>query len=187
MLENSLLILTFINLGNPITFTTNTVSGFESNVRTFLQFGGKVNRGIRGTKVNPENFSYNNGLTVTGNIQTKVTNNGFEITHIEDMQIVNGGQTSSAIYFAPKEKGKISSGQEWKNIDLSKVFVQMKLSIIKEDEDANEMKEKIANFANSQNAVNAADLASNHPFHRKLEEISRKWFFMARVIPSSGI
>ena len=161
----------------------------ESNVRTFLQFGGKVNRGIRETLlVNPENFfSYNNGLTVTGkNIQTKVTNNGLEITHIEDMQIVNGGQTSSAIYFAPKEKGKISSGQEWKNIDLSKVFVQMKLSIIKEDEDANEMKEKIANFANSQNAVNAADLASNHPFHRKLEEISRRVIMPAgeRVIPS---
>ena len=62
----------------------------------------------------------------------------------------------------------------------------MKLSIIKEDEDANEMKEKIANFANSQNAVNAADLASNHPFHRKLEEISRRVIMPAgeRVIPS---
>ena len=27
-----------------------------------------------------------------------------EITQIDDMQIVNGGQTSSAIYFAPKDK-----------------------------------------------------------------------------------
>ena len=31
-----------------------------------------------------------------------------EITQIDDMQIVNGGQTSSAIYFAPKDKTKIT-------------------------------------------------------------------------------
>ena len=39
----------------------------ESNVRTFLQFGGKVNKGIRETLLNkPDNFfAYNNGLTVT--------------------------------------------------------------------------------------------------------------------------
>ena len=36
------------------------------------------------------------------------------------------------------------------------------------------MKENIAKYANSQNAVSASDLQSNHPFHRKLEEISRR-------------
>ena len=39
----------------------------ESNVRTFLQFRGKVNQGMKSTLLkNPENFfAYNNGLTVT--------------------------------------------------------------------------------------------------------------------------
>ena len=154
----------------------------ESNVRTFLQFGGGVNKGIRTTLLSdPDNFfAYNNGLTVTAkNIKTTKTNSGLEITNIEDMQIVNGGQTSSAIYFAPKDKSKIASGQEWKDIDLSRVFVQMKLSVIKNEDNSNDMKANIAKYANSQNAVNTADLQSNHPFHRKLEEISRRMIMPA--------
>ena len=149
----------------------------ESNVRTFLQFGGGVNKGIRTTLLtDPDNFfAYNNGLTVTArNIKTKKTDSGLEIVAIDDMQIVNGGQTSSAIYFAPKDKSRIASGQEWKDIDLSRVFVQMKLSVINNEDDSNDMKANIAKYANSQNAVNTADLQSNHPFHRKLEEISRR-------------
>ena len=149
----------------------------ESNVRTFLQFGGKVNKGIRETLLNkPDNFfAYNNGLTVTSkNIKKRASKSGMEITQIDDMQIVNGGQTSSAIYFAPKDKTKIASGGAWKDINLNKVFVQMKLSVIKKDADSEEMKENIAKYANSQNAVSASDLQSNHPFHRKLEEISRR-------------
>tara|TARA_B100000989_G_C19531882_1_gene470515 strand:+ start:5753 stop:7909 length:2157 start_codon:yes stop_codon:yes gene_type:complete len=154
----------------------------ESNVRTFLQFGGGVNKGIRTTLLSdPDNFfAYNNGLTVTAkNIKTCKTDSGLEITDIEDMQIVNGGQTSSAIYFAPKDKSKIASGQEWKDIDLSRVFVQMKLSVIKNEDNSNDMKANIAKYANSQNAVNTADLQSNHPFHRKLEEISRRMIMPA--------
>ena len=45
------------------------------------------------------------------------------IKKIRDMQIVNGGQTTASIFNARKDK-KI-------NADLSKVFVQMKLSVKK--------------------------------------------------------
>ena len=48
------------------------------------------------------------------------------------MQIVNGGQTTASIYNAKKDK-KI-------NADLSKVFIQMKLSVIKNPEDMDEIK-----------------------------------------------
>ena len=147
----------------------------ESNVRTFLDFTGKVNKGIRETLLlEPEYFfAFNNGLTVTGkNIKTKSGSNGLEITHIDDMQIVNGGQTAASIFFAPKDKSRIASGQRWQDIDLSKVFLQMKLTIISEEIVTDKMQADIARFANSQNAVNTADLNSNHPFHKNLEEIS---------------
>ena len=79
----------------------------ESNVRTFLQFRGKVNRGMKETLLkNPENFfAYNNGLTVTASgIKTEKVAGQMVITELDNMQIVNGGQTTSAIYFTPLEK-----------------------------------------------------------------------------------
>ena len=88
------------------------------------------------------------------------------------MQIVNGGQTAASIFFAPKDKSRIASGQRWQDIDLSKVFLQMKLTIISEEIVTDRMQADIARFANSQNAVSTADLNSNHPFHKNLEEIS---------------
>ena len=38
------------------------------------------------------------------------------------------------------------------------------------------MIQKIAKYANSQNKVTDADLFSNHPFHRKFEELSAQFF-----------
>ena len=62
-----------------------------------------------------------------------------------------------------------------RNADLSKVFVQMKLSIVP-PEKAIDIVPKISEFANSQNRVNAADFFANHPFHVRLEEFSRRIF-----------
>ena len=164
----------------------------ESNVRTFLQFRGKVNRGMKETLLkNPENFfAYNNGLTVTASgIKTEQKSGQMIITELDNMQIVNGGQTTSAIYFTPLEK---SSQKEinFKDIDLSKVFVQMKLTVIEDPEESEIIKSNVAQFANTQNTIQAADLVSNHPLHRKIEEHSRnhsvppgenqiatKWFY----------
>jgi hypothetical protein len=58
-------------------------------------------------------------------------------------------------------------------VDLSRVFVQMKLSIIPPAR-ALEVVPKISEFANSQNRVNAADFFANHPFHVRMEEFSRR-------------
>jgi len=150
----------------------------ESNVRTFLSFRGSVNNGMRKTLLkNPENFfAYNNGLTVTAsNIKTTRVKDSLLISHLSDMQIVNGGQTTSTIYFAPLEKGS-QEGINYKDIDLSRVFVQMKLSVLRDQDKSNEMKTNIAMFANTQNAIQKADLVSNHPFHVRLQELSRNHF-----------
>lgn len=157
----------------------------ESNVRTFLDFRASTNRGMRKSLVSePDSFfAYNNGLTVTAtSIDTEVTDGQLIITSLENMQIVNGGQTTASIYFSPREKGGIQgSGQTYKysDIDLSKVYVQMKLSVIDDKDTADLMKANIATFANSQNSIQQSDLVSNHPFHLNIETRSRKQFMPA--------
>jgi hypothetical protein len=49
----------------------------------------------------------------------------------------------------------------------------MKLTVVSSD-DANDLIPKIAEYANTQNKVAIADFFANHPFHRKMEEISRR-------------
>lgn len=135
----------------------------EANVRTFLQFRGKVNKGIRATiKSEPEMFfAYNNGITATAN-NIELDNNG-NITYLKNLQIVNGGQTTASI-FTTRKKDRVS---------LADIQVQMKLSIVN-DEVAEKIVPNISRYANSQNKISDSDFFSNHPFHRRLEEKSRK-------------
>lgn len=141
----------------------------ERNVRSFLQVKGAVNKGIRDTlRDEPDMFlAYNNGISVTAESVDVVRdeNRKPSIRKICDMQIVNGGQTTASIYNARKDK-KI-------NTDLTKVYVQMKLSVINRPEHMDEIVPKISAFANTQNKVQMADFSANDPFHRKIEELSR--------------
>ena len=141
----------------------------ERNVRSFLQVKGAVNKGIRDTlRDEPEMFlAYNNGISVTAESVDIVRdeNNKPSIKKIRDMQIVNGGQTTASIYNAKKDK-KI-------DIDLSKVYVQMKLSVIDSSENMDEIVPKISAFANTQNKIQMADFSANDPYHRRIEELSR--------------
>ncbi len=138
----------------------------ESNVRSFLNAKGAVNKGIRATILNDKQnfFTYNNGIsTIAKKIITKnISNEGLFITSFEDFQIINGGQTTASLASA-NIKDKAS---------LDNIFVQMKLTVIEKD-DA-EFIHNISKYANSQNKVTAADLNSNHPFYIKMEEFSRK-------------
>lgn len=142
----------------------------EANVRSFLQARGKVNQKIRDTlEEQPEMFfAYNNGITATANdVELKVTSSGPVLVSASNLQIVNGGQTTASIHAARKQrKGKPKAR-------LDEVFVQMKLSIVP-PELAEEVVPKISEYANSQNKVNVADFFSNHPFHVRMEEFSRR-------------
>lgn len=140
----------------------------EQNVRVFLQARGTVNKRIRTTLENdPEMFfAYNNGLTATAEgLETRQTPQGLVVCSLRNLQIVNGGQTTASIHAASRKKGP----------DLSRVFVQMKLSII-EPARAMEVVPRISEFANSQNRINAADFFANHPFHVRLEAFSRRMY-----------
>lgn len=138
----------------------------EQNVRTFLQARGKVNKGIRATILNePEMFfAYNNGITATAQqVEVVSTENGPAISRIVDLQVVNGGQTTASLFHTARRD----------KADLSKVFVQMKLSVV-DAEQGEAIVPKISEYANTQNRVSAADFFSNHPFHVRMEEFSRR-------------
>lgn len=138
----------------------------EQNVRTFLQFRGNVNKGMRTTILgSPEMFfAYNNGITATAEeVVVEDNGEGKQLRKIVNLQIVNGGQTTASIFTA-KKKDKA---------ELNQIFVQMKLSVI-DKEKFEEVVPKISEYANSQNKVNAADFFSNHPFHIRMEEFSRR-------------
>lgn len=139
----------------------------EQNVRSFLQARGNVNRGIRSSILGePEMFfAYNNGITATAQeVKTaKDKNGGIQITKIKDLQIVNGGQTTASM-FHTRRKDKAS---------LERVFVQMKLSVVPHEK-SETIVPKISEYANTQNKMNASDFFSNHPFHVRMEEFSRR-------------
>lgn len=138
----------------------------EQNVRCFLQARGKVNKGMRSTILtDPEMFfAYNNGITATAReVITEPKADGIYIREIKDLQIVNGGQTTASLFHTSR-KDKAS---------LEKIFVQMKLSVV-DSEKGEEVIPRISEYANTQNKVNAADFFSNHLFHIRMEEFSRR-------------
>jgi hypothetical protein len=156
----------------------------ELNVRSFLQLKGTVNRGIRETLINsPERFlAYNNGISATASrIElVQLPDGTCGIGSIQDLQVVNGGQTTASIHNALAKN----------EADLSQVFVQMKLTVV-QPKHINDIVPEISRFSNTQNRVTIVDFSSNEPYHVELEKITRslwapaaagtgletKWFF----------
>lgn len=140
----------------------------EQNVRSFLQFTGKINKGIRTTIIKePEMFlAFNNGLAATAEeltLESSNGRNGLYISKILDFQIVNGGQTTASIFHTFKKD----------KADVSNIFVQAKISVVKNKKNFSEIVSRISEFANTQNKVSLSDLSSNRPYHIQLEKISR--------------
>lgn len=135
----------------------------EGNVRSFLSTKTSVNKKIQAT-INTEPakfFVYNNGIAVTA---TKLEFADDKITKIQNMQIINGGQTTASLAYA----------QYRKSADISKISVQMKLTIVKETnpDDFSLIIQKISRSSNSQNKVTDADFFANHEFHINMEKIA---------------
>lgn len=150
----------------------------EQNVRTFLQFRGNVNKGMRNTIKNEPQmfFAFNNGLTATAD-EVTFDSKSKMISKIHNLQIVNGGQTAASIFTSKMLRTAVDQ-----------VYVQVKLTVVSE-EHAEKVVPRISEYANTQNKVNVADLSSNHPFHQQIESYSRnlstkstgigesKWFY----------
>ena len=147
----------------------------QGNIRAFLSIKGKVNKKIRETIMKEPNrfFTYNNGIAVVAR-SIELSDDGSHVLSFSDFQIINGGQTTASLANA------IIRGEAIH--ELEGIYVPMKLTVLNvademTDEDVdmyNDITQKISRCANSQNSVTDADFFSNHPYHVKMEELSRK-------------
>jgi hypothetical protein len=139
----------------------------EGNVRAFLSTRGNVNKGIRNTilKEPTRFFTYNNGIAATASkIELVNGSGGLRITEIQDFQIINGGQTTASLTSAAiKDKNSLEG-----------IYVPFKITVVKNEEEYDDIVSFIAKYANSQNKVTAADMFSNHRFHIQMEKLSEK-------------
>ena len=150
----------------------------DLNVRSFLQFKGKTNRGIRETILSePARFlAYNNGICATAEeVKTLSHNGSTAISAIKGLQIVNGGQTVVAVHRARKLEAA----------DISRILVQAKITVVSPEE-IPELAPLISRYSNTQNRVTEADFSANDAYHREIERLSRqvwvpgeqsRWFY----------
>ena len=141
----------------------------EGNVRSFLTARGKINKEIRNTILNNPGmfFAYNNGIAATAyDVKIEYGDICPYITEITSLQIVNGGQTTASLAAAVINDKSKANG-------LKDIYVPMKLSVVT-PEKAMELIPNIAKYANKQNKVSDADFFSNHAFHVRIEDLSRR-------------
>ena len=143
----------------------------EGNVRSFLSTRGTVNKNIRKTILEADGeskrmfFSYNNGISATAtSVEIQEELSGKYITSINNLQIVNGGQTTASL----------SNARFKDKANLSGIFVQMKLTVIPDHAQAQILIPKISRGSNNQNKVSDADFFSNHEFNIRIQQISRR-------------
>jgi hypothetical protein len=136
----------------------------EANVRSFLSTKVTVNKNIRNTIREEPNmfFVFNNGIASTATeVKVKETPAGYRLIYANNLQIVNGGQTTASL-----------STARYKNESrLESILVQMKLTevdVIKDEK----IVQKISKSSNSQSKVSEADFFSAHPFHARMHTIS---------------
>ena len=135
----------------------------ENNVRVFLSLRRKHNAGMAKSIENEPDlfFSYNNGLSVTAS-EIEVVDG--KIISLTDLQIVNGGQTTATLSYARKKR----------KLDLSKVFVQVKLTKISNHEIYSEYVSDISKYSNSQTSIRKSDFFTNDPYLIELEKKSQE-------------
>lgn len=154
----------------------------ERNIRRYLGLqGNRVNEAIRATLESPERgnfYFYNNGITLTcdkfaynalqeGNYQVKVDN----------LQIINGGQTCMTIYQTMRQLTLFAEPVE--------AYVLLRLYQLPSDND--DLVQRITFATNSQNPVDLRDLRANDEVQRRLEmDIAQLGFIYRRKRSDSG-
>lgn len=139
----------------------------EKNIRKYLGVHkNRVNQNIRDTLLSPEKrenfYFFNNGITM---LCSKFRHNRVGIDEnwqlqVEDLQIINGGQTSKTI------QDTISDNP---NIDLSKVSVLLRLyEVSDQDQNSIDLTTDITIATNSQTPVDLRDLRANDSLQKKL-------------------
>lgn len=135
----------------------------ERNIRRYLGLHeNPVNSAIRSTLIDstrrPNFYFYNNGITVTC---TKFSHNALQqgnwVVHVDDLQIINGGQTCKTIQKTLQDHPDDYSGS----------YVLLRLYEL--DSNDQDIVNEITFATNSQNPVELRDLKSNDEIQQKLE------------------
>lgn len=132
---------------------------FNDNVRVYLSRTNKINRKIIETALSDDNplFWYlNNGITVTCDSFSYPKGKRAPIVELKNIQIVNGGQTSNALF----EASKIAPEK------LEDVLILVRIIETK----SQPVSLAIAESTNSQTPIKSRDLRSNDDIQKKLEE-----------------
>ncbi|MCS2592217.1 AIPR family protein [Bacteroides thetaiotaomicron] len=119
-------------------------------------------------------LAFNNGLAATAD-HIELDSTGRNIVKISNLQIVNGGQTTASIYHTWKKD----------KADISGIFVQAKISVIKRAEEFADIVSRISRYANTQNKVNDADFTANNAHLVAFEKLSR--YILTPITEDSNI
>ena len=137
---------------------------FERNIRRYLGLvGNRVNEAVAytlgQTDQRPNFYFYNNGITITC---SKFRHNALQgenwRVQVDDLQIVNGGQTARTVQHVAKKVGP--------DIDTAEVLVR----IYEIEQNDIDLIEAITFATNSQNPVDLRDLKANEPKQKVLAE-----------------
>lgn len=139
---------------------------FESNVRDF-QGTVEVNRDIRYTLESEDNLDFwwlNNGITI---LASKASIAGKTIT-LDDVQVVNGLQTTTIVYNHFKEN----------RVEEDKRSILIRI-IVTEDAEA---RDRIIKATNFQTSIPIASLKATDRIHRNIEDyfLQHGWFYDRR-------
>lgn len=135
---------------------------FNDNVRVYLSRKNQINKKIIASAMSDKNAQFwylNNGITMTCDSFSYQAGSRAPIVSMKNVQIVNGGQTSNALFEAYKEEpDKVKNA-----LILTRIY-ETKTKAISTD---------IAESTNSQTPINTRDLRSNDEVQKKLEESFR--------------
>lgn len=135
---------------------------FEKNIRRYLGLtGNRVNEDVADTLRDPDQranfYLYNNGVTITcSQFRHNALQRDNWRVQVNDLQIVNGGQTARTVQQIAKEIGS--------EIEEAEVLVRI-YELLQND---NELVEAITFATNSQNPVDLRDLKANEPRQQAL-------------------
>lgn len=133
---------------------------FNDNIRVYLKLKNRINQSIYETALSDENFVFwylNNGITILCDECNYNPNTRSPLAQLKNLQIVNGGQTTHAIFEA-----FLKDPEKMRN-----VLVLVRICETKKDY---RIGERISETTNSQTPIRTRDLHSNDRIQRKLEE-----------------
>lgn len=137
----------------------------ERNIRRYLGLqGNRVNEGIRHTLTSDEKnnfYFYNNGVTlICDSFSYNALQDGDYKVRVENLQIINGGQTCMTIFKTLREPDLIHQNAQ--------AFVLLRLYELPRENEG--LVQRITYATNSQNPVDLKDLRANDERQKILEK-----------------